>query len=521
MDDVEHLPEGIKKIHLTLSPYIKQRQDTLLVRRVLAAHLSSNVNAGESILTSTNLSLAEPTSEATQGLGFPGVQNEYLRSLQANLKAQKDFATISTQQDEVESHSEIRARTHDQAKEVSLRAFLDLEKQRKRQERFRIIQDLVDQLAQKPAATPDYLEPKSLEVLREAGSLPPVPPIVLAPLEHHQESERIDLKSLVDRLEKSVLRAQLLLKKEQKLLAKVRASATTSKDQRQQDSCRQLALEITRNELINWIEMELGKAGDSSAAPEGQDSSIPKHKGKEYIDSQLPSIKQIYAQYLEIRKRLIIAATEDLATPFSTAVEAEDSSGTLVDEPLNDFPNTTNVSTYPYLEDLVLISNEQKSITQQRSYLTGSLTRQHKEAGKDLDKLVDESHLLPAYPMPAVTSQRKRLGEPISFEVNISNSDKPSLSSRAKAWVFAAESSSISTKEAVLERLEDGESALAEAYQTLNDLQILLGCLPEGQGVDGDVVSGRQKLGISNIGGVWSTLDGNLGFIRTEDSISD
>ncbi|KAG4029732.1 hypothetical protein MFRU_014g00350 [Monilinia fructicola] len=522
MDDLENLPESIKRLHLALSPYIKQRQDTLHVRRVLAAHLNSNVNSGESILTPTNLSLTDPTSEVTQGLGFPGVQHEYLRSLQANLKAQEDFAAISTQHDEIESHSKIRARTHDQAtsKEVSLRTFLDLEKQRKKQERFRVIQDLINQLAQKPAAEQDFLDPKSLELLRDVGSLPPVPPIVLAPAEHHQDSERIDLKSLVDRLEKSVLRAQLLLKKEQNLLAKVRAGTTTSKDQPEQGN-RQLALGTTRNELINWIEMELGKAGDSSAAPEGQDPSIPEYKGKEYIDSQLASIKQIYAQYLETRKRLIVAASEDLATPLPIAVGATDSSAVVVDQPPNDTANITDVSTYSYLEDLVLISNEQRSTVLQRSYLTSSLTRQHKETGKDLDKLVDESHLLPAYPMPTVTSQRKRLGEPISFEEDISNSDKPSLSSRAKAWVFAAESSSISTKEAVLERLEDGESALAEAYQTLNDLQVLLGCLPEGQGVDGDVVGGRQKLGISNIGGVWSTLDGNLGFIRTEDSILD
>lgn len=519
MDDLDNVPEGIKQIHLTLSPYIRQRQDTLHVRRVLAAHLNSNVNFGESILLPTNLSLAESASEVTQGLGFPGVQQEYLRSLQAHLKAQRSFATLSAQLDETESHSEIRARTHDKAtsKEVSIHTFLDLEKQRKKQERFRIIQDLVDQLTQKPAASQDYLDLKSLEVLRDVGSLPSVPPIVLAPTEHQQDSsERTDLKSLVDRLEKSVLRAQLLLKKEQKLLEKVRAG-TTSTDQ----SSRQHALEITRNELISWIEMELGKAGDSPATPEeGQHPSITEHKGEEYIDSQLASMQRIYFQYLEIRKRLIIATTEDLAARFPTEVCEADPSHMLAGES-NDNSDITSISAYSYLEDLVLISNEQKSITQQRSYLTGSLMRQHKEAGKGLDRLVDESHLLPTYPIPTASSQRKKLGEPISFEEDISKSDKPSSLSRAKAWVFAAESSSISTKEAVLEKLEDGESALAEAYQTLNDLQTLLGCLPEEQGVEEDVIGGRKKLGISNIGGVWSTLDGNLGFIRTDDSISD
>ncbi|TGO18129.1 hypothetical protein BTUL_0012g00740 [Botrytis tulipae] len=519
MDDLATLPEGIRQIHHTLSPYIKQRQDALHVRHVLAAHLNSNVNSGDSFLTPATLSLAKPTSEVTQGLGFPGVQHDYLRSLQANLKAQRDFAAISSQRDEPESHSEIQAKTHDKvtSKEISVRAFLDLEKHRQRKERSRIIQDVVDQLAQKPAATQDYLDLKSVDVLKDIGSLPSVPPSVMAPIEHPQDSERTDLKSLVDRLEKSVLRAQLLLKKEQKLLAKVRTDASTPKDQQELGN-RQKALETTRNELINWIETELGKAGDSPAASEGQNSSVPENIGKEYIESQLASIKQLYGQYLEIRKRLIVAATENLTTSLPVEVGTDDSPDMLLDEPTND--TSKNASTFSYLEDLVLISNEQKSTIQQRSYLTSSLAKQGKEASKDLDRLVDESHLLPTYPAQTVNNpQRKRLGEPISFEQEISNSDKPTLSSRAKAWVFAAESSSIATKEAVLERLEDGESALAGAYQTLNDLQRLLGCLPEEQGAEGD--AGRQKLGISNIGGVWSTLDGNLGVIRTDDLTSD
>ncbi|THV55594.1 hypothetical protein BGAL_0006g00460 [Botrytis galanthina] len=521
MDDLATLPEGIRQIHHTLSPYIKQRQDALHVRHVLAAHLNSNVSSGDSFLTPATLSLAEPTSEVTQGLGFPGVQHDYLRSLQANLKAQRDFAAISSQRDEPESLSEIQAKTNDKvgSKEISVHAFLDLEKQRQRKERFRIIQDVVDQLAQKPAATQDYLDLKSVDVLKNIGSLPPVPPSVMAPIEHLQDSERTDLKSLVDQLEKSVLRAQLLLKKEQKLLAKVRTDASTPRDQQEQGN-RQKALETTRNELINWIETELGKAGDSPAASEGQNPSVPENIGKEYIESQLASIKQLYGQYLEIRKRLIVAATENLTTSLPTEVGTDDSSDMLLDEPANDTSSTRNASTFSYLEDLVLISNEQKSTIQQRSYLTSSLAKQGKEASKDLDRLVDESHLLPTYPTQTVNNpQRKRLGEPISFEQEISNSDKPTLSSRAKAWVFAAESSSIATKEAVLERLEDGESALAGAYQTLNDLQRLLGCLPEEQGAEGD--AGRQKLGISNIGGVWSTLDGNLGVIRTDDLTSD
>ncbi|PQE20919.1 chromosome segregation SMC common bacterial type protein [Rutstroemia sp. NJR-2017a BBW] len=511
MDDLGDLPRGIVEVHHTLTPFIRQRHDALHVRRVLTAHLNSHVNSGEGILAPTNLSSLESTLQVKEESGFACIQHEYLSSVRANLKARNEYASLSAQHDD---HGILRVDESRPSFDTapSVETSLDIEKQRRRHERFRIIQDLVDQLAEKPPSSSDYFNPKQLEVLNDVGSLPPVPPEVLVPAGVYHDSAKTDLKNLVDRLERSVLRAKLLLKKEQKLLEKVRAN-TSALNSEQGSGSRQQALGLTRNELINWMETELSKAGDSSSEPAGQDAGTVENRGKEYIESQLAFIGRIYDQYLDVRKQLV-AATHDEVPPPNTAMidEAEDFTGASADASVEEPEDVTRILTYPYLDELLSLSTEQKAIIQQRSYLTSSLTRQLKNASQDLDRLTDESHLLPSYPMPNMTQQKSHLGDPISFEEDISNQTKPSLSSRAKAWVFAAESSSIATKEAVLERLEDGEAALADAHQTLGEFQLLL-----GQELPRDAGPRSRPLVQSSQGNMWTTLDGNLGVIRTED----
>ncbi|KAM3086727.1 hypothetical protein ACMFMF_000668 [Clarireedia jacksonii] len=488
MDDLGNLPRGIVEVHHTLTPFIRQRHDALHVRRVLTAHLNFHVNSGGSILVPTNLSLLEPASNVEQESGFACIQHEYLSCVRANLKARNEFAALSAQHDNHETSEVNESRlSYDTAidSEISLNCFLDIERQRRQHERFRIIQGLVDQLAEKPPSSSDYFNPKRLEVLNDLGSLPPVPPEVLMPAGVHHDSDKMDLKNLVDRLERSVLRAKLLLKKEQKLLEKVRASTSTTNSQ-QESGSRQQALGTTRNELINWIEMELGKAGDSAVEPAGQDAGTAENRGKDYIDSQLASIGRIYDQYLEVRKQLVTAIHDELSPPHTTTTDnAEDSTEALPDESMEELEGAMRMS---------------------------GLTRQLKDASQDLDRLTDESHLLPSYPMPNPTQPKNHLGEPISFEEGISNHIKPNLSSRAKSWVYAAESSSIATKEAVLERLEDGEAALADAHQTISEFQLLL-----GQVLPRDAGARSQPLAYLSQENMWATLDGNLGVIKNED----
>jgi hypothetical protein len=155
-----------------------------------------------------------------------------------------------------------------------------------------------------------------------------------------------------------------------------------------------------------------------------------------------------------------------------------------------------NQAIYPYLETTLMVSSEQKEIIQQKSHVTITLSKQLKEGSQGLDRLADESHLLPTYPISAPGSQRKGLEGAVSFGEQMSNHEKPDSSLRARAWVFASESANYALEEAVSERLEEGAKAISEAGETMSGLEVLFGR------------EGKDDL--------WGTLDGNLGVIKEE-----
>lgn len=516
MQHIEDLPEAVKKSHHSLEPFIKQRQKVSQIRRVLALHLSSHISSQEGSPISTPLSLLDATSDVGPASnGVRGIRREYLRCVRANINARQEYEKIRRQHQlhiRPEKHH-LRRGSRDDSKEegspeISLDHFLDVVKYRRKHERLRILQDYLDMLAQKPAAAADHLDPRV--VLKDVGSLPPVPTEVMINTGVPKESKRTDLNELVDQLEKSVLRAKMLLKKEQKLLAKVKADGQPRNASSTNSGSRLQALGTARNELINWIETELAKAGESADSGNDQASKSVEKKGKDYIDSQLISINRQYSQYTKARQSLILAATGSLEAPPPTAIQKDPEVSTGNEEV--DTASTMSYVLHPYLAELMCVSNEQKSMIQQKSHITISLAKQLKEAGQGLDRLAEESHLLPSYPFTSVSTQRKGLEGPASLEDEISNLEKPDSSRRVRAWVFASDSSSKNTKDTVLGKLEEGEVAILEARQTLSKLQALL-----GEDVDAGI--GNQTASVSRLekSNIWASLDGHLGVLTRDD----
>jgi hypothetical protein len=389
--------------------------------------------------------------------------------------------------------------------ETTLESFLNVVKYRRKHERLRIIRDYIDTLAQKPAAAANYLDPKV--VLKDVEPLPKVPEEVMNSSGPRHDAERTDLKELVDQLEKSVLRAKLLLKKEQKFLAKIKVdhSGVTASDTQEG---RLQALGMARKELINWIETELAKAGDSSEDSLGGDSDkVTERVGKDYIESQLNLIQRQYSQYTKTRQTLISTATEKGESP---SARANDDIELLAEREVPTNSNAMSNVIYPYLEELASISNEQKSTIQQKSHLTISLAKQLKEAGQGLDRLADESHLLPIYPLPSGSSHRKG---PASFGDVISGSEKPNSSRRARAWVFASDSATLATMEAVSEKLEEGKVSALAAQLALSELHSLLGEKLRETKISGEA-NPTESLSTNDL---WAQLDGQLGAIKTEE----
>ena len=496
MEGISDLPQLLKEIHQSLKHFVNQAQDIAQIRRVLALYLSAHVK-GEPPISHPLSLLGYQCNIGSASSGIRGIRREYLRCVRANINAREEYERLRSEHNphfnQQSQDQKDRSRKGEHGSGTSLELFLEVVKYQREHERLRILEDYVVMLAQKPAAAPDRMDPGV--VLKGVDSLPPVPSDVMISTGQRQESQRTDLNNLVNQLEKSVLRAKLLLKREQKLLSKVKAEGASCSTSATSAGSRLQALGTARNELINWIETELATAGESSGASSDQDFKLVKKEGKEHIDSQLSSTQRKYAQYTKARQALLIAASGSPEPPAPTATGDNKEELTSREES----EKTTSIShvLHPYLEELTSVSNRQKSIIQQKSHLTISLAKQLKEAGQGLDRLAEESHLLLSYPLGA--SQHKALEA--SFGDGISNLEKPDSSRRARAWVHASGLASKATKAAVAEKLEEGEGALLDVHQTLLDLQSLLG---EDLNAGGD----------SNLTDAWALLDGHLGVIE-------
>lgn len=494
MQESSTLPDPVTKTQKSLAPYIKQRQEVTQIRRVLASHLNSNLHPQELGTLPQPLSLIDSSSglEVTPH-GLRGLQKEYIRCARANVTARRDYAQLSNGHRAKQDSTKV---PHQQESEDPTSDFLHLVKQQQKHDVLCISQDYINMLNKKPAATPQHLDPQ--EVLKNVDSLPHVPSEVLQAPGTKSNPEGGDLSALLDRLEKSVLRAKLLLKREQKLLARFRAGnespsvAQTSKLQ---------ALGTARNELINWIESELARAGDSPES--GEDFHSPSSgvgSEREFMDSQLALISRQYSRYAKVRQSLVNATSCNLDIQLPGAVEDVDVAESMETKSVN----YTSHITHPYFEELISISNQQKATSQQKSHLTISLAKLLKEASQGLDRLADESHLLQAHPAPNKPIQRRGMETSVSFGDEISNHEKPDSSKRARGWTYASESSATLAKIKTLEKLEEGSTLIDSTRQSFLDLQHLLG-------TESMEETEREGTIVSN--DIWRKLNGTLGAI--------
>lgn len=504
------LPESLREIHHALQPYIKQRREALRVRQVLVAHLSTHVQQNDAYPIFHPLSLLEalPSSE-TSLKGVRGVQREYIRCLANNIKAQNQYSKASKEHQPRSTHSHpsgdsAQGTSYAQGdSESTLATFVDTVKCRRKHERLCIMQEFVDVVAEK---LPENISQLGSDVeLQNLGSLPQIPPDVMGTADAHRGSIGSDLRGLVNQLEKAVLRAKLLLQREQRFLEKVKHHNNSRTDLPSHDGGILQALGTTRNELIQWIETELANTADDSPEPEDNiQVNAAESSDMDLIDSELVSIQRQYNQYSKCRRALIIAATGHLeqATPTKAGQDLDSVKGTGV--PHNS--ETVNHTVYPYLSEMMSLSSEQKALIQQKSHFTISLAKHLKEAGQGVDRLAEESHLLPAHPMPRTVSHSSNFDALASFGGSISDQEKPDSSRKAQAWVFAADRARAATRNSVSGKIEEGRMDILGARRTLLELQRLLG-------EDGSVSAPTTAKQTKNHD-TWATLDGYLGAIK-------
>lgn len=510
--------ENVQTIQKALGPYVRPREEAEHIRRILALNLRSCHENGPQ-----HGPLALADSDCTlKSTDARGLQRDYLKALHANIKAQRDYESVSQTQTAKETRSSASGSSLYDAS--PLEEHITMTKLKKKQERLQAVEKYLDILGDKPAASPEFLQPEV--IFKGAARLPDVPKTVVSSFTVDNTSAKTDLKALVDRLEKAVLRSKLLLKKEELLLDEVKSRSTTS-PAKVSDGAKFAALQATKNEMIAWMETELGKAGPGDENMEAEGMSDygrdEPNLGKSAIEDQVALIKDKYASYVAARKALIQLVAQSPQPSTNTPNETHKSA---LLEQAAPAPSTHLIT--PYIASLLAVAHEQKALIAQKSHLSNVVARQMEDSARALRRLAEESQILP----DNFTQRRNdNLGGSSSDQLG------HEVTSRVQPWVYAADNAKLATLEAVAEKIEEGQIALERSTRHIGEIDQLLGRTSAQGGDEGEDTmmedmwlaetqspqKGRTSIKPKDEAGkepkdVWMTLDGNLGLINPDDS---
>lgn len=498
----DELPPIFVQVQKSLSPYIKTRQEVLRIRHVLAAHLNAQVDSqgpasrGGPLPLQTSSTNAHPTSRSNTGL-----RKEYIKSLKAHDRARQEYNElrgrhhVSHEKSEPHSAREIQKPLMESTTTPSpLEDHVLLAKRRQQCEKLRIMQNYLNNLAEKFATVAPN------EEVISAYILPQVLPELVADVDSvSQESAEKRVGNLLLNLKKSILAAKAELQTEKRALLQVRDLQAKSRNAEINASSinkMQLhALDQTRNELIAWLERKLSSSGGEEleqVTPE----MTPSPDTPTSVDDLLRSIKEQYLQYIEARRAFLsmVVGREDPAA--ITLEPKKERSAT------QDGVESVTAFVLPFIEDILNVTNEQKSLIQQRGHLTTNLAKQHKIMVHMFERLADESHLLPEFPLPPSQSAARDYG---TFAEGLSSKESLSIADKARPWTYAADAAATHTKNAVLDNIESGSIAIEEARETLLAVSSMLGN-------DDDTKINSEKRGSH----IWSLLDGQIGVLRRD-----
>ncbi|ROW16095.1 hypothetical protein VPNG_01923 [Cytospora leucostoma] len=519
MSSTQHTVQAVQE---ALEPYIRTREEAERIRRVLAVNLRSSYENGPQ---TGLIALAEPDCTFKSTSDIRGLQREYLKALHANVKAQKEYQAVSQKHHQAKNEDEV-AGSSSLNNADRLEEHVATIKLKRKQERLQTVEKYLELLNQKPAASPTFLQPD--EIFKEARRLPEVPKTVVDGFAVDKESAKTDLKALVSRLERAVLRSKLLLKGEEQLLEEVKSRSTTSPE-KVSDGAKLAALGTTRDELISWMELELGKASGGDDPQPDKGAADGKREGgvdKQLMDEQLAQIKEKYANYVTARKTLLQLVSESPQPIMKPPQQNKDKvrSQTATPAPLSHLHT-------PYIEKLLILAQEHKASIAQKTLLRDFLSKQAEEAIRTLDHLAEESQLLPNHPVPGASKRDRGFGE------GPSEKPSPSIAGRVQPWVSAADSAKLATLVDVAEKIEGGQLALEGSTKYLAEINQLLGrdadqrdgSADEDTMVDDIWLAGSQTPGkptraksssdgVKAKENIWSTLEGSLGLINAGDS---
>ncbi|KAL3457358.1 hypothetical protein BJX64DRAFT_269135 [Aspergillus heterothallicus] len=529
-------PSDIPPFAKPLAPYIKTRQEALRIRQILTAYLHSQLIYDDNDPEHPNrhaqshFSLCVPDDAVIGVKRIPaeitGLRREYLQALQANIEARNQHKLISEKLASAarpSSPSFGSTPIHDSSFELS--SYLRLVREKRRHAKLKVFEHYFQELRGRNTVTPEDFENKNRDQLGLLQNL--------AQEDQNGNARESDIDGLVQKLERAVVRAKSQLDREKKLYEDLKAR-NDSKGFDKDDvapSVKVIALQRTRDELVHWVEEKLVGSGNSEEAPVTELPTEEIEESARILEEQRVRILEQYATYTETRKRLLEVAAR-ACQPISTASTkpphqpAELRSMSVAEplpiEPLEVLSFATNV--------LHPLSKSQRSLALQKFYLSGLLAKEKSTTLRILNRLSDESHLLPEYPILARQPRFKHATaalNPRQAANQLDPAEQDEIVKMAEAWAFASAAAGSNEKEYVEQKVAEGTEKAQNAQEELQKVYHLLNqsleeALEDDQASQGDSdiwasealsTRSRSRSMRSNQRpkGPWTRLDGNVG----------
>lgn len=468
-----HIPPFVKQ----LTPYVKTQQEALRIRQALTLYLQSLIVFNDDTSHTSHLALCAPTDAVVDVKRTPadvsGLRKEYLKALQANIAARKDFRAASDDVALLRRQRASRTRNVDPADPqepgADLRDYVSLLRDRRRYTKLQVFQHYLEELKAKEPTGLDLSEDSSQVLLPEGLD-------VDGP---DQKDPETDLEGLVHKLERAVVRARTQLDREKQLFEKVK----TQHDAREKASnsvpsaVKAQALQRTRDELVQWVEERLVSEVDPD---ESMVQDLPAEEIEEaqrLLEQHKVQIKEQYAAYLQARRELLDAAST-ACQPVTVTPKLPSRSTHKTEILAEELPAPSPLDVLSYAsETLVPLSKSQKSLALQKSYLSGLLAKEKSTTLRALHRIRDESHLLPEYPLLARQPRFKHAVAALNSRNQSQSPDQnqpDEIVGLAEAWAFASEAAAANERDRVQQKVVLGTEIAQDARKTLGEVYGIL-----------------------------------------------
>ncbi|KAI1756690.1 hypothetical protein F4782DRAFT_483689 [Xylaria castorea] len=513
---------AVKRAREALERLLRPRGELVGEKRAVVQDLAQNL--GQEQLSSP-IFLIDPDKPISISDTTQGKQREFVEAVQKNIKLQKELAKLRAEHKAAASDATpAPSSTRADAERELIEEQLEFNRLGKERQRLEALNKCYEELSRQPAASPNFLDPKAM--FQHCAPFPELPRELVEGFTKDQEAPDQEAQELVSRLRKATMRQKLILEHEQRKLETLKEKYPIN-PKKLPPEAQVAALSAVKNSLVDWIETMLSKAGEGGLEDTGNSPSKQTENKDFDRDAQLAEIEKEYKRHIELRKQIMTSMSQLRELKESPRPrEAAQESALVALLPTNPEPQTYLLT--PYLEKLQALSQEQKSLVQEKAHINVTIAKQQQETNKGLRRLAQDSKLLSKHAPPKSEKSHSSL----SFAKATKSA---TIVEQAQPWLFAADSAKITTLEAVAEAVDKGQVSIEDAMQALDRVSMLQNKGPLQVPGDGEAGSADrsmenanedEKSGVSverraekksiktEQRSIWSILDGNLGLIN-------